>query len=134
MEVIILVALIFVIISLANKYLKVPRDNYQRYDGINNRFYGEGYSDDAPVPPTEDDESEEGRENLTGEETADQQGEDTRAGDTEEQREEEPGAGDTAENAPAEKPDFYGNTGDTQGVVIDTEVHVDYPDRQDPEK
>lgn len=121
MEVIILVALIFVIISLANKYLKVPRDNYQRYDGINNRFYGEGYSDDAPVPPTEDDESEEGREDLTGEETADQQGEDTRAGDT-------------AENAPAEKPDFYGNTGDTQGVVIDTEVHVDYPDRQDPDK
>ena len=62
MEVIILVALVFVIISLANKYLKVPMDNSRRYDGINNRFYGEGYTGDTPVPPSDDEDHESGEE------------------------------------------------------------------------
>ncbi len=64
MEVIILIALIFVILNLANKYLKVPKDDNQRYDGINNRFYGEGYTGNAPAPPTNDEDQEGRREDL----------------------------------------------------------------------
>lgn len=79
MEVIILIALIFVILNLANKYLKVPRDGNQRYDGINNRFYGEGYTGDTPVPPTNDKNQESGREDLQDE----QAGEGAEAGEDE---------------------------------------------------
>lgn len=64
MNVIILIALIFVILSLANKYLKVQGDSNQRYDGINNRFYGEGYTGDVPEPPSDDEGQEDGREDL----------------------------------------------------------------------
>ncbi|HEX2946946.1 MAG TPA: hypothetical protein VHT96_13445 [Clostridia bacterium] len=192
MEVIILVALIFVILSLANKYLKVPRDNNQRYDGINNRFYGEGYTGDTPVPPTDAEGQENVPEDLQGdldEDLEDQQ--ENQDEDLEDQTEEQQGdtsdniSGDLQEdisndmkaNAPGnlnaglgdqpdndvgetgamDRPDadhvsvssvenasgqgvpagnaaIYGNDGNTQGVIIDTEVHTDAVMPQDPVK
>lgn len=169
MEVIILIALIFVILSLANKYLKVPRDGNQRYDGINNRFYGEGYTGDTPVPPTDAVGQEDGSEEQQ-DETADEAMElggveagtgvsdqaydvtsKTEAGDQPEYGTREPGEAGKQEYKPASnmvgQPEkrqngspetgnsvketsagdsaFYGNNGNTTGVVIDTEVHID---------
>jgi hypothetical protein len=178
MEVIILIALIFVILNLANKYLKVPRDGNQRYDGINNRFYGEGYTGDTPVPPADAEDQVDGREEQQ-DETADEgmefggdeagtgvggQADDvtseTGTGDQPEYGTREPGeagkqeyepasnmvdqpenrqndspeTGSSAKVAPAGDTAFYGNTGNTTGVVIDTEVHIDATMPQEPGK
>ena len=201
MNVIILVALIFVILSLANKYLKVPMDNNQRYDGINNRFYGEGHTGDMPMPPSDDEDREDGQEDgrevdqgdswedgeedqedrqrgqadngtefgadETGADVQDEYGpgeagtadrleygaEDQQASGRNEipvRQDEQPDhnmvnhmedrqpdslwVGGSDQKAPAGDAAIYSNTDNEQGVVIDTEVHIDAAMPQDPEK